>query len=68
MSSARSDHHARVFGTPWKGVHGTVIASARHYGRHWHATPAREAGGDLAAVRDRLADGSGRRHSPRSRA
>ncbi|CAG1017198.1 Transcriptional activator NphR [Burkholderiaceae bacterium] len=37
-SSARSDHHARVFATPWAGVHGTLIASTRHYGRHWHAT------------------------------
>lgn len=32
-----SDHHCRVFGSPWEGVYGTHIASARHYGRHWHA-------------------------------
>jgi AraC-like DNA-binding protein len=31
-------HHCRVLGSPWPGVHGTCIASARHYGRHWHAT------------------------------
>lgn len=31
-------HHCRVLGSPWKGVHGTWIDSARHYGRHWHAT------------------------------
>lgn len=31
-------HQAQVFGSPWQGVHGTLIASARHYGRHWHAT------------------------------
>ncbi len=33
-----SDHRSQVFGSPWDGVHGTVIESARHYGRHWHAT------------------------------
>lgn len=32
------DHRSQVFGSPWDGVHGTVIESARHYGRHWHAT------------------------------
>jgi AraC-like DNA-binding protein len=32
------DHRSQVFGTPWEGVHGTAIESARHYGRHWHAT------------------------------
>jgi AraC-like DNA-binding protein len=31
-------HHCRVLGSPWQGVHGTWIDSARHYGRHWHAT------------------------------
>ncbi|HEX5685583.1 MAG TPA: AraC family transcriptional regulator [Ideonella sp.] len=31
-------HRARVLGSPWTGVHGTWIDSARHYGRHWHAT------------------------------
>jgi len=32
------DHRSQVFGSPWDGVHGTWIDSARHYGRHWHAT------------------------------
>ncbi len=32
------DHQCRVFGSPWTGVYGTTIDSARHYGRHWHAT------------------------------
>ncbi|WP_440533418.1 AraC family ligand binding domain-containing protein [Variovorax sp. YR566] len=32
------DHRSQVFGTPWEGVHGTAMDSARHYGRHWHAT------------------------------
>lgn len=31
-------HHSRVFGSPWEGVYCTHIESARHYGRHWHAT------------------------------
>jgi len=31
-------HRSRVLGSPWPGVHGTHIESARHYGRHWHAT------------------------------
>lgn len=35
---ASPDHHSLVFTTPWEGVHGTLIDSARHYGRHWHAT------------------------------
>jgi AraC-like DNA-binding protein len=30
-------HHCLVFGSPWPGVHGTRIESARHYGRHSHA-------------------------------
>ncbi|GJJ01873.1 AraC family transcriptional regulator [Duganella rhizosphaerae] len=25
-------------GTPWEGLHCTTIESARHYGKHWHAT------------------------------
>lgn len=25
-----------MFGTPWPGVHGTHIDSARSFGRHWH--------------------------------
>ena len=35
---APPDHHCRVFGSPWEGVYCTHIESARHYGRHWHAT------------------------------
>ncbi|MEK8034125.1 AraC family transcriptional regulator [Ideonella sp. DXS29W] len=31
-------HHCHVLGSPWPGVHGTVIDSGRHYGRHWHGT------------------------------
>jgi AraC-like DNA-binding protein len=33
-----SEHLARVFSTPWKGVYCTHIESGRHFGRHWHAT------------------------------
>lgn len=33
-----SDHRCRVVGSPWEGVHCTTIESARHYGKHWHAT------------------------------
>jgi AraC-like DNA-binding protein len=32
------NHRSQVFGTPWEGVHGTAMDSARHYGRHWHST------------------------------
>jgi len=32
------DHQCRVFGSPWRGVYGTRIESARHYDKHWHAT------------------------------
>lgn len=35
---APPDHHCRVFGSPLEGVYCTYIESARHYGRHWHAT------------------------------
>ena len=31
-------HRCELLGSPWQGVHGTSIDSARHYGRHWHAT------------------------------
>jgi AraC-like DNA-binding protein len=31
-------HRCVVLGAPWPGVHSTTIDSARHYGRHWHAT------------------------------
>ncbi|MFT4434293.1 helix-turn-helix domain-containing protein [Caballeronia sp. 15715] len=32
------DHTCRVFGSPWADVYCTDIDSARHYGKHWHAT------------------------------
>lgn len=32
------NHRCRVIGSPWGGVYCTVTESARHYGRHWHAT------------------------------
>lgn len=38
MTRTPPDHRSQVFGTPWEGVHGTAMDSARHYGRHWHAT------------------------------
>jgi len=38
MTKTPPDHRSQVFGTPWKGVHGTAMDSARHYGRHWHST------------------------------
>ena len=31
-------HIWQAFDTPWAGVHGMHIDSARHYGRHWHDT------------------------------
>ena len=31
-------HSARIIESPWPGVFGTDIDSARHYDRHWHAT------------------------------
>jgi AraC-like DNA-binding protein len=38
MKNAPTDHQCQVFGAPWAGVYGTLANSARHYGRHWHAT------------------------------
>ena len=35
---APADHRCRLLASPWPGVHCTHIESARHYGRHWHAT------------------------------
>jgi AraC-like DNA-binding protein len=35
---AAPTHHSQVIGSPWAGVFCTHIDSARHYGRHWHAT------------------------------
>ncbi len=32
------EHRCLVSGSPWAGVYGTRIESARRYGRHWHAT------------------------------
>jgi AraC-like DNA-binding protein len=37
-ASSSPSHHCRVLASPWPGVHATQIDSARHYGRHWHAT------------------------------
>jgi len=31
-------HRCRVLASPWPGVYATDIESARHYGKHWHAT------------------------------
>ncbi len=31
-------HRAMLFATPWPGVHGTQLDSARHFSRHWHST------------------------------
>jgi AraC-like DNA-binding protein len=31
-------HTCRILRSPWPGVFGTDIESAREYGRHWHAT------------------------------
>ncbi|WP_374568354.1 AraC family transcriptional regulator [Ideonella sp.] len=36
--AAAPHHHSVVLGSPWPGVHGTWIDSARHFGRHWHAS------------------------------
>ncbi|MGO1003223.1 helix-turn-helix domain-containing protein [Lysobacter sp. CA196] len=36
--SASTDHRCRVTASPWAGVYGTQIDSARAFGRHWHAT------------------------------
>lgn len=35
---AADTHLCRVIATPWPGVHATATTSARHFGRHWHAT------------------------------
>jgi AraC-like DNA-binding protein len=31
-------HSCRVISSPWPGVFGTDVDSARHYDRHWHST------------------------------
>jgi AraC-like DNA-binding protein len=36
--AAAPAHHCRVLTSPWPGVYATDIESARHYGKHWHAT------------------------------
>lgn len=33
-----ADHRCRVISSPWEGVCCTLTESARHYGKHWHAT------------------------------
>ena len=38
MTTTAPAHHCQISATPWAGVHVTHILSARHYGRHWHAT------------------------------
>ncbi|QTD46138.1 AraC family transcriptional regulator [Ottowia testudinis] len=38
MSAAAPLHHSTVLASPWPGLYGTVLDSARHFGRHWHAT------------------------------
>lgn len=35
---AAPDHRCRVTASPWAGLYGTQIDSAREFGRHWHAT------------------------------
>jgi AraC-like DNA-binding protein len=35
---SEADHRCRVLASPWPGVYATDIESARHYGKHWHAT------------------------------
>jgi AraC-like DNA-binding protein len=35
---AAPHHSCRVLASPWPGVYATDIDSARHYGKHWHAT------------------------------
>jgi AraC-like DNA-binding protein len=32
------NHCCRVIASPWSGVFGTDVDSARHYDRHWHST------------------------------
>jgi AraC-like DNA-binding protein len=31
-------HRAQVIASPWPGVYATHLDSARHFGKHWHAT------------------------------
>ncbi len=49
---AAPHHRAQVFGSPWQGVYGTHIDSARHFERHWHGVYGLglvEAGGQRSA-------------------
>jgi hypothetical protein len=32
------EHRAELIASPWPGVYGTHIDSARHFSKHWHAT------------------------------
>jgi AraC-like DNA-binding protein len=38
VAAAAPVHQCRVLASPWEGVYATEIRSARHYGRHSHAT------------------------------
>lgn len=38
VEHANGTHSCNVLCSPWDGVYATEITSARHYGRHWHAT------------------------------
>jgi AraC-like DNA-binding protein len=38
VAAAAPVHQCRVLASPWDGVYATEIRSARHYGRHSHAT------------------------------
>jgi AraC-like DNA-binding protein len=38
MAASPPSHLCHVVGSPWPGVFGTRLDSARHYGRHWHDT------------------------------
>jgi AraC-like DNA-binding protein len=38
VAAAAPLHQCRVLASPWEGVYATEIRSARHYGRHSHAT------------------------------
>jgi AraC-like DNA-binding protein len=37
-TGTREEHRCEVYGSPFPGVFGTTSESARHFGRHWHAT------------------------------
>lgn len=33
-----AEHRVQILAAPWEGVHGTLIDSARQFGRHWHGS------------------------------